>query len=536
MIPVLSLLMACAGSGSQGKDNSDLDGDGFSVAEDCDDNDKNIFPGAGDTVGDGVDNNCDSVDGVDSDGDGAASEASGGDDCDDGDGARFPGAEDSVGDGVDQNCDGLDGVDADGDGAASTGSGGQDCDDGDAMFHPLAEDTVGDGIDQNCDGLDGVDADADGHASRSSGGEDCDDASASIYPGAEEIWYDDIDQDCARDCDWDQDLDGYFEPGVPSVDNGPCDLDPTNGVVDLPEDCDDLDPAATDNVLIEVFPQDGTADAYYRTTVEAMMSEAEPGATLELLDALGAPLSGVTTEVESTLVFTPDVPLDALTSYTASLTWSCGVHQWTFTTGELGAPTFPDLIFGRTYAVDLGSGRWIEPPGVGALIAGVIDFNLLLGVESSDPDLGFLFGFEDSIAPGAQDMCVETTRSALTPFVDNPYFSMSVPSLNLDLGVEVPLSGGALTGSFAADASYIGGMTLEGLIDTRPLAPLVGGLGPYDVCALLLAFGVSCEVCPSDGAVACVDVMVDSLIANEVSGLWLVPRTAADITADPSCP
>lgn len=46
-------------------------------------------------------------------------------------------------DGVDQNCDGLDGTDADGDGFAASSTGGTDCDDGDATVHQLSVDTLG---------------------------------------------------------------------------------------------------------------------------------------------------------------------------------------------------------------------------------------------------------------------------------------------------------------------------------------------------------------------------------------------------------
>ncbi len=57
--------------------------------------------------------------------------ACGGSDCDDALAARHPNADDTVGDGIDENCDGADGVDADGDGRASIASGGNDCNDAD---------------------------------------------------------------------------------------------------------------------------------------------------------------------------------------------------------------------------------------------------------------------------------------------------------------------------------------------------------------------------------------------------------------------
>jgi hypothetical protein len=46
-------------------------------------------------------------------------------------------------DGIDQNCDGMDGVDADGDGFAAPSTGGTDCDDGDASVHRLSVDALG---------------------------------------------------------------------------------------------------------------------------------------------------------------------------------------------------------------------------------------------------------------------------------------------------------------------------------------------------------------------------------------------------------
>ena len=119
----------------------DADGDGYGDSNpsgsigsgsDCDDSNAAINTAATDIVGDGLDQNCDNVDGTDVDGDGDASIASGGSDCDDGD-ANVTSA-----------------TDADSDGVTCV----SDCDDDDASIAPGAFDQPGDGIDQDCSGGD----------------------------------------------------------------------------------------------------------------------------------------------------------------------------------------------------------------------------------------------------------------------------------------------------------------------------------------------------------------------------------------------
>jgi hypothetical protein len=227
-------------------------------ALDCNDNDNSVFWGASEIPGDGIDQDCDTVDDcyydADNDGQGGINSViqTGGDincsgtnessnnwDCDETRPTVYFGslATEVPGDGIDQDCDGLDWCffDADGDGFGSTSeisstdltctSAGvsvqnNDCNDdpgtGGAIF-PNATEIVGDNVDQNCDGLEScyedVDNDDYGVSSNilvialtsgdcgqqsgvSSSPGDCDDGDSSRYPYASEIPNDGIDDNC----------------------------------------------------------------------------------------------------------------------------------------------------------------------------------------------------------------------------------------------------------------------------------------------------------------------------------------------------
>jgi len=151
----------------------DWDGDGTPDAEDCGPENPTVYASADDEFGDGLDQNCDGLDGVDADGDGCASEASGGNDCDDAN--------------PDLNCGDLDG-----DGWSSCE---EDCDDADASVHPGAEELCGDGIDQDCaDDLDAeVDHDGDGFSECEG---DCDESDSLVNPAFVGWERGDTDWDC----------------------------------------------------------------------------------------------------------------------------------------------------------------------------------------------------------------------------------------------------------------------------------------------------------------------------------------------------
>ncbi len=94
----------------------DADGDGYNNKRDCNDSDSSTYPGAPETCGD-VDSNCDGIVEpcapsvcTDSDSDGFAVEGGtcGTVDCNDSDNSVYPGAEETCGDAIDQDCSGVD--------------------------------------------------------------------------------------------------------------------------------------------------------------------------------------------------------------------------------------------------------------------------------------------------------------------------------------------------------------------------------------------------------------------------------------------
>jgi hypothetical protein len=83
----------------------DRDGDGLDKPLDCNDLDGTVKPGAFDRPGDGIDQNCDGADAIDTDRDRDGFQA--GFDCDDGRRDVHPGAVEVLGNRVDEDCDGV---------------------------------------------------------------------------------------------------------------------------------------------------------------------------------------------------------------------------------------------------------------------------------------------------------------------------------------------------------------------------------------------------------------------------------------------
>lgn len=155
---------------------TDADADGHAQAEDCDDTDAAVFPGATE-VCNGVDDDCDQLT------DEEAVDAS-------------PWYRDADLDGYGNPadlvlaCQQPQGYTQDD----------TDCDDLHDQVHPGADEVPYDDLDNDCQGGDLTDVDGDTHAATQVGGDDCDDLDAEVYPGAAETWGNGAtDNDCDGD-------------------------------------------------------------------------------------------------------------------------------------------------------------------------------------------------------------------------------------------------------------------------------------------------------------------------------------------------
>lgn len=218
------------------------------VTGDCNDNNQNINPAAIEIVGDSIDQNCNNQElcyqDADNDNFGTTTVVSSSDadcfdafeatvtgDCNDTNANVFPGAIEITGDGIDQNCDGGEVCwsDPDNDDFGSFGTISSidldctdpgeasvqgDCNNNDPTIYPGAPEIPGDAIDQDCSGGDTCYQDFDNDnfgssvvissadldcfdANEAPVAGDCDDTNAGIYPGAVDIPGDGIDQDCS---------------------------------------------------------------------------------------------------------------------------------------------------------------------------------------------------------------------------------------------------------------------------------------------------------------------------------------------------
>jgi hypothetical protein len=300
------------------------------------------------------------------------------------------------------------------------------------------------------------------------------------------------------------------------------------------------DPTGCTNSISETFPADGTADAYYRTGVEFTLLTAEADATIAVVDGAGAAVAGTSMVEGNVVMWMPSAPLAAATSYTATLSYSCDDASISFTTSDVGAPIGDSsALVGNVYALPLTEGRFVEPPGVGEILSGLLTVGVLIEVTSADASSITMMGAVAAESdPNAQDLCTETIDfPTAADFSENPYFQVGPDDTVISVaGISIAIDDLAISGAFSPSGDAIEGAALSGSIDTRPLVPLVAeGQGDDGVCNLVATFGIPCIECADGSGAYCLALKVDSMSADQVPGGDVVQRTADDVANDPTC-
>lgn len=269
-----------------------------------------------------------------------------------------------------------------------------------------------------------------------------------------------------------------------------------------------------------VWPAEGATDAFYRTAIEIRFDDGAPAAVT--VQGPDGEVTGAATRDDDVTWFVPDAPLRPESAYQVYVSTECDRFSWEFTTSSAGLPVDQAVLDGGTWAVDIGSGRVIEPAGVGGLIQPYMDDEVtyLVGLTAGEAAPA-LTGSE-----GTPDGVQECTSPMDLPVGhwDDGWFT-TLPTDAVQLGTAFNLQGLTLSGAFTPDGARIEGVTLDGLWDTRLV--VLDGVEGEDLCDLLPSLGLECVPC-ADGFRECVPLRVTDLHATRLdAGLLSVDELCA---------
>lgn len=340
---------------------------------------------------------------------------------------------------------------------------------------------------------------------------------------------------------------------------------PTAGCNDPVDDdsaAGDDDDAPACSMIAETKPAADSSDFFYQDELSVTFNtQPAETVTLTLTDGGGNTIAGTTTPSPNgrTHTFDPSADLMPDTSYALTIDWGCNsAGPLNFRTSTHGSAVADDtLIIGKSYFLDLTSAEFVEPPGVGGILASQLGDVIVLFSPMPESDIanGELhivgaLGEDDGTGTYRQDLCNESlpftfgndgivgTADDEPAAWDNPFMSLEAPVLSLTIqDVTASIQDLLISGTFAPDLSGMAGGTFGGMLDTRALDGLIGDGTPGAACELVEeTIGVPCEECGGGNPGAfCLTVLAEDIIAVEVPGTTVVQNDCDDILLNAAC-
>ncbi len=242
----------------------------------------------------------------------------------------------------------------------------------------------------------------------------------------------------------------------------------------------------------------------------------------------GVAMTGALSVTGDLAAWQPDdlLPADAVVEWTAS-TCAASLSD-RYTTGSEGDQIDATSLVGGTWAMDLSTARWVQPPGGELLFGELFQGLLAIGVRDATADsIDVLGGALEITEEGRiqQDPCVASFELLDLPFDNNPYIDAGPTTLDLAVqGIEVPVQQVTISGAFAADGDTLADARLTAEIDARTMEASVG-MSAASLCELLeLYTGLPCMDCSDDGETLCIGMQVEDITGQRIEGLQMMPN------------
>lgn len=315
-------------------------------------------------------------------------------------------------------------------------------------------------------------------------------------------------------------------------------------------DDDDASEAPFDPIILALSPDPDTTDFFFEADAWVQFDEAPDSVTISISD-----VTGTQSQDGNLFAFDIEGALDSNATYTMTIEWAPSTNSplaFEFSTGPHGGvlTNEADLI-NTTFEIDLASANFVEPPGVGSIIASQLKgFHLLfMPLDTSDFENGLLhtaggLGLEEG-GDLVQDPCSGTlpftygndgilgTDDDVPAEWDDPRFTVGPTDLELAIqGTSARLSDVFLNGVVHPDLDDMQGMTFAGILDTRALDSLLSDDGGEGAACEFLAdtLAIDCEECGGDfPGPFCLDALATDIVATKVEGVVIELLTCADV-------